>query len=255
MTPGAPAPPGPRRPFWRGLSLAHPVPPPQGEYRWVYLWQWPIRAMHWAAAASIVVLALTGFYIGRPYFVATGTGEAGFLMGWIRFAHFAAAAVLVATAIVRTYWLFAGNRFERWPALFPIRPADWVNMFRQVKFYLMIRPEKAPHYLGHNPLQQLSYTAIYAVAAVEVLTGFALYGQANPDGAIYALTNWIGPLLGGMPNVRFLHHVLTWVFLAFIPIHVYLATRADVLERTGSISSIVSGGRFVPARQHFVDEE
>jgi Ni/Fe-hydrogenase b-type cytochrome subunit len=238
----------------RKLSLAHPIPPPSGHYRWIYLWQWPIRAMHWAAALSIVVLVVTGFYIGRPYFAVGGETASGFLMGWVRFLHFLAAAVLVATAIVRLWWLFAGNRFERWPALFPVRPRDWGNLVRQVKYYLMIRPEKAPHYLGHNPLQQLSYTALYGVALVQVVTGFALYGQSDPNGAIYALTNWLGPAFGGMPVVRFTHHVLTWVFLIFVPIHVYLALRADVLERTGSISSIVSGGRFVPADQEFEDD-
>ena len=45
--------------------------------------------------------------------------------------------------------------------------------------------------------------------------------------------------------VRFIHHVLTWVILIFVPIHVYLALRADFTERGGSISSIVSGGRWV----------
>jgi Ni/Fe-hydrogenase b-type cytochrome subunit len=162
---------------WKAISLAHKVPPPSGDYHWVYLWEWPIRAMHWLAALSILVLAGTGFYIGQPYFVTSGDTSAHYLMGWMRFLHFAAAAVLVATAIVRLYWLFAGNKYERWLALFPIRPRDWVNMFKQVKYYLMIQPEKAPHYLGHNPLQQLSYTAIYGLALLQVVTGFALYGQ------------------------------------------------------------------------------
>jgi len=174
-------------------------------------------------------------------------------MGWMRFVHFAAAAVLVMTAIVRGYWLVAGNKFERFAALFPVRPRDWVNMWRQVKFYLMIRPEKAPHYLGHNPLQQLSYTGIYAVAVAMVLTGFAMYGQSNPSGFFYHAFNWVGIVFGGMPVVRFIHHVLTWIILTFVPIHVYLAIRADLLERTGTISSIISGGRFVPREEQFVD--
>ena len=76
----------------------------------------------------------------------------------------------------------------------------------------------------------------------------------NPGGLIYGATNWIGALFGGMPVVRFVHHVGTWGFLIFIPIHVYLAIRADLLERTGVMSSIVSGGRFVPADRKFVDE-
>ena len=238
----------------RHISLAAKVPPPTGEYRWVYLWEWPIRAMHWIAVACLIVLTVPGLYIGRPYFMTSGEASAHYLMGWVRFTHFSAAAVLVMTALVRGYWLLMGNKYERLPALFPVRPRDWVNLVKMVKFYLMIEPEKAPRYLGHNPLQQLSYTGMYAIAATMVATGFALYGQATPGGVIYSMTNWIGPLLGGMPVVRFLHHALTWTFLIFIPIHVYLAIRADHLERTGVISSIVSGGRFVPSDHEFVDE-
>jgi Ni,Fe-hydrogenase I cytochrome b subunit len=35
---------------------------------------------------------------------------------------------------------------------------------------------------------------------------------------------------------------------------VYLALRAEVIERTGTISSIVSGGRFVPKEEDYVDD-
>jgi Ni/Fe-hydrogenase b-type cytochrome subunit len=171
----------------------------------------------------------------------------------MRFIHFAAAAALVATGIVRVYWLFAGNKFERLKALFPIRGRDWVNMWQQVKYYMMIQPEKAPHYLGHNPMQQLSYTAVYGLTIVMVVTGFAMYGQSDPSGFFYKAFNWVGILFGGMPVVRFIHHVCTWLFLTFIPIHIYLAIRADHLERTGVISSIISGGRFVPADEKYID--
>ncbi len=238
----------------RGVSLAHKMPPPSGNYRWVYLWEWPIRAMHWAAALSIVVLVVTGFYIGKPYFITHGEASAHYLMGWMRFLHFAAAGVFVATAIIRVYWLFAGNQFERWKALFPVRKQDWINLVKQVKFYLMIQPEKAPHYLGHNPLQQFSYTGLYAVAIAQVITGFAMYGQSRPGGLWYTVFGWVVPLLGGIQVVHFVHHVLTWVFLIFVPIHIYLALRADLLERTGTISSIISGGRFVRSDVNYVDQ-
>ena len=235
-------------------KLGREVPPATPGFKWVYLWGWPLRAMHWAAAASIVVLAVTGFYIGKPYFLTSGEASSHFLMGKVRLLHFGAAGLLVATGIVRIYWLFAGNKFERFIALFPVRPRDWVNMWQQIKFYLMIQPEKAPHYLGHNPLQQLSYTGMYAVAIVMVVTGFTLYGQANPGGIFHTLFAWVPPLFGGLQRVRFVHHVLTWAFLAFIPIHIYLAMRSDVLERTGTISSIVSGGRFVRQDVDYVDD-
>ncbi len=229
------------------------IPPPSGEYEWVYLWERPLRFMHWVAALCIAVLAVTGLYIGKPYFVTSGEASSHFLMGYVRFTHFAAAAVLVMTAIVRFYWMFMGNRFERFSALFPVRPRDLRNLMQMVKFYAMIQPDRAPRYLGHNPLQQLSYTFVYGAAAVSAITGFALYGQSNPGGFIYSTFNWVNALFGGAQIVRFTHHTFTWIFLIFIPIHIYLAIRADHLERTGTISSIISGGRFVPVGEEYVD--
>jgi Ni/Fe-hydrogenase 1 B-type cytochrome subunit len=236
------------------FHLGKDAPAPTGNYRWVSIWGAPLRVMHWVAALCIVALVITGFYIGNPYFVTSGEASEHYLMGWMRFIHFVAAGLLVMTGIVRGYWLFAGNRYERLAALFPVRPRDWVNMFRQVKFYLMIQPEKAPQYIGHNPMQQMSYTGIYLVTVVMVLTGFMLYGQSNPDGIFFNVFGWMVPLLGGIQIVRFTHHVLTWAFLIFIPIHVYLAMRADLLERAGVVSSIVTGGRFVDTSHHHVDE-
>jgi Ni/Fe-hydrogenase b-type cytochrome subunit len=235
-----------------GPVPAHKTKPEN--YKWIYLWHWPIRAMHWVAALCILVMVVTGFYIGKPYFMTSGEASSHFLMGWMRFIHFAAAGVLVATAIVRIYWLFVGNKFERWRALFPIFPRDWINLFRMIKFYLMIQPEKGPHYLGHNTPQQLSYTAIYLTAGIQVVTGFAMYGLADPNGFFYSVFGWVNPLLGGVRMVRLLHHLLTWVFIIFVVIHIYLALRADILERSGTISSIISGGRFVRTDEQYEDE-
>ena len=222
------------------------------QHYWVYLWHWPIRFMHWSAAVSIVVLFITGFYIGRPYFMASGPGTS-FGLQWFRLAHFIAAGVLVATAIVRAYWLIAGNRFERLAALFPFRRRDWKNLVRMMKFYLFIHPSRAPRYLGHNPLQQIFYTITYVMAGVMTVTGFALFAQSNPDGVMAQTFGRLVPLLGGMQMVRVIHHVSAWFFPMFVVFHVYLTVRADLLERSGTMSSMVSGGRFVPVEEEYVD--
>jgi Ni/Fe-hydrogenase b-type cytochrome subunit len=235
------------------VRLGRQLGPRSGDYRWVYLWGWPIRAMHWSAVAAIVVLVVTGFYIGRPYFMTAGEASEHYLMGWMRFLHFVAGAVLVATAIVRIYWLVAGNLFERWRALFPVFRQDWMNLWKQVKYYLLIEPEP-PQYLGHNPMQQLTYTGMYAVSIIMVLTGLALYGQSRPGGFFHTVFAWAIPLMGGLQMVRFTHHVLTWAFLIFLPMHLYFAIRADLFERTGGVSSIITGGRFVRSDVRYVDE-
>jgi len=53
--------------------------------------------------------------------------------------------------------------------------------------------------------------------------------------------------------LRLAHLFIMWVFLAFIPIHVYLSIRADTVEREGAISSIISGGRWCRKGSHFED--
>ncbi|HEX9580767.1 MAG TPA: Ni/Fe-hydrogenase, b-type cytochrome subunit [Gemmatimonadales bacterium] len=227
--------------------------PQKPGYRWVYVWHWPLRAMHWIAAGAIVVLVITGLYIGKPYFMTTGDSD-HFLMGWIRFLHFSAAGVLVATGILRVYGLFVGNRYERWSALFPIKPRDWVNTFLVIRKYLFILPEKTPHFLGHNPLQQFSYTGVYALALFQVVSGFTLYGQASPGGLFDTTFGWVAPLMGGMQTVRFLHHVCTWAFLIFLPIHVHFALRADRFHKHPSLPAIISGGRFVRDDATYEDE-
>lgn len=239
----------------RPFRLGREVPPRTGQYKWVYLWGAPLRAMHWIAAFAIVVLVVTGFYIGRPYFLAQPEAAITNVMSLMRRLHYLAAGVLVATGIVRVYWLLAGNRYERAGALIP-GPKDLWRIPRIIGHYLMILPrEKTPHYLGHNPLQQLSYTAMYGLTVLMIVTGFAMYGQYDPASLWYRGFNWVGGILGGMQNVRFIHHVTTWIFILFVPMHIYLSLRADGVEKTGTISSIISGGRWVPDDTHYVDDD
>lgn len=235
-------------------TAAEPVVQGLPEYRWVYLWRWPLRLTHWVSAASVTVLIVTGFYIGAPYFTTWGEASSHYMMGWARFLHFAAAAVFVPAAILRVYWLFAGNKWARWPSLLLVRKQDWANLWKMVKYYFLLKTEKMPHYLGHNPLQQFSYTLIYLVVIVQMVTGFAMYGLADPGGFFHSAFGWVGPLFGGIQVVRFAHHALTWVLLIFIPVHIYLAFRADVVDKEGEMSSIFSGGRFVRTDIKFEDE-
>jgi Ni/Fe-hydrogenase 1 B-type cytochrome subunit len=242
---------GSRRP--RLFALGRPLSRERGNFTWVYLWGAPLRAMHGVAAACIVVLLITGFYIGRPYFMTSGEASSHFLMGRVRFIHFTTAAVLVMTGIVRLYWLFAGNRFERFPALFPVTRKNLDNTVRMANAYLTFRPEKQPSMVGHNPLQQYAYTLLYLLATVMVVTGFTLYSQSNPGGIIFRTFAWVPPLLGGLQGVRLLHHVLAWGFIVFAVIHIYFTIRSDYVERVGRVSSIITGGRYVSTDETYED--
>lgn len=235
------------------ISLSRPLGRERGNFTWVYLWGAPLRAMHWIAAACVVVLVVTGLYVGRPYITTTGEASAHFLMGRMRFLHFTAAATLVMTGIVRVYWLIAGNRFERFSALFPFTRSNLRGLGRTTSEYLTFRLGRAAVYVGHNPLQQSSYTTMYVMALVMVVTGFTLYGQSNPGGVIYTMFNWVASLFGGLQIVRLVHHALTYAIIIFVIFHVYFGVRADYVERAGFVSSMITGGRYIAANEEYED--
>jgi Ni/Fe-hydrogenase 1 B-type cytochrome subunit len=234
-------------------GLRREVSRERGRFTWVYIWGAPLRAMHWIAALCVVVLIVTGLFIGRPYFMTSGEASSHFLMGRVRFVHFATAAVLVMTGIVRVYWLIAGNRYERFRALFPLTPRNIRNAGRSIKSYVSLRPQDYPATVGHEPLQQYAYTLLYVAIIVMVVTGFAMYGQSNPGGVIYRTFAWVAPLFGGLQVVRLVHHAMTWVFIIFILIHVYFTVRSDYLDRVGRVSSMITGGRYVSTDQTYED--
>ena len=78
---------------------------------------------------------------------------------------------------------------------------------------------------------------------VVLLTGFALYALYAPDHWLFHYFLWFDRTVG-VQYIRLVHLLIMRVFLAFIPTHVYLAIRADTVEREGAISSIISGGRW-----------
>ena len=80
-----------------------------------------------------------------------------------------------------------------------------------------------------------------------VVTGFALYA-AMSDSWFAHLFAWIVPCMGGDAVVRQWHHAVTWVFVLFVMVHVYLASFHDYVEARGEVSSIINGTRFVERR-------
>jgi Ni/Fe-hydrogenase b-type cytochrome subunit len=187
--------------------------------------------------------------------MGSAQSTSAFGMQWARLIHFVAGMLLAVTGIVRIYWLVAGNRFERFKALFPVRMRDIRNLFKQTRFYLFMAPKDMPSYIGHNPMAQLSYTMVYLVAALMVISGFSLYTTTHPNGWMYTVFYPATALMGGLQNVRLIHHLTTWFFVIFVPVHIYLSMRADVLERGGGISQMINGGKFVPIEEDFADAD
>ena len=206
--------------------------------RQVYVWEVPVRLTHWVNFAAIGVLSVTGFYIGHPFLAGGGS-----LMSSMSAVHRLAGYALVASLLLRAYWAFAGNQWASWRALFPwLTPDGRVALWQTFLYYIFVRREP-PRDVGHNPLAGLAYSAVLALFAAEVASGFALYSMGRDGGWTIAF-GWVF-WIASPQGVRLAHHLIMWLLLGFAVHHVYSCVLLDVEERNGLITSIFSGYKLV----------
>jgi len=192
-------------------------------------------------------LCVTGFYIMDPFFGASAAAEqpTGFGMGWVRLVHFIAAFAWLLVGLLRIWSAFtSSDRYLRWSSMWPLKnKQDFHNLGQQLLHYTFIKTE-SPLYLGHNPLQQLTYTGVYVLCAIQMAVGFVLFGlyyQTNPFWAFISTPiHWFG-----VAPIRMIHACIMFLLWAFVIGHVYLVFRADATERHGGLSAMINGGVWV----------
>jgi Ni/Fe-hydrogenase 1 B-type cytochrome subunit len=215
------------------------------QVRSIYVYEAPVRLWHWINALAMVVLAVTGYFIGTPLPTQPGEAATHFLMGYIRFAHFAAAYIFAVGLLGRIYWAFVGNRHARQIFMLPITNKHWWSeVFFEVRWYLFL--EKHPKkYVGHNPMAQLMMFFFFTILAVGmVFTGFAIYSEGAGLGSWQdSLFGWVIPALGGSMQVHNLHRLGMWIMMTFAIVHIYAAIREDIMSRQSLISTMISGWR------------
>jgi len=210
----------------------------------VYVYEAPVRLWHWTNALAILVLATTGYFIASPLPSTPGEASANFLMGYIRFAHFAAAYVVAAGLLLRIYWAFVGNVYAKQIFRLPLWDRQWVSgVFYELAWYMFL-VKKPRKYVGHNPLAHFSMFFFMLLLFFMVVTGFALYSEgAGRDSLSYRLFGWVFAIWPNSQDVHTWHHLGMWGVAIFIVIHVYAAMREDIMSRQSLISSMVSGER------------
>ena len=211
----------------------------------VYVYEAPVRLWHWVNALSITVLALTGYFIGQPLPSLSGEASAHFLMGYIRFAHFAAAYILTIGLLGRVYWAMVGNHHARelmWVPIF--QKAYWAEVLHMLKWYAFISPRPG-RFVGHNPLARFAmFFGFFLLTIFMIFTGFALYGEGEQMGSwTQKLFGWVIPLFGQSLDVHNVHRLGMWMMVCFVMFHIYAAIREDIMGRQSIVSTMISGFR------------
>ena len=205
-------------------------------------WSVPIRINHWGMVISIFTLIVTGFYIAGPFTVYEGETVKKFFMGDVRFVHILFGVFLSFIFIWRVYLAFFSKFHADWKDFFAF--TDWPNTVKQVKFYALVSKEPAEHKYLYGPMQSLAYGGLMVLMLFIVLTGVILMGagyHAGLTALIYKLVKPFENLVGGLAMVRWIHHILTWCFILFVVVHIYMAFWYDVMFRQGTVSSMISG--------------
>ncbi len=216
------------------------------ETRPVKEWSAAIMINHWAMAIAVVVLIVTGFYIASPFTIYSGETVNKFFMGNMRYVHILFGIFLMFIFIWRIYLAFFSKFHADWKDFF-----SWLNFdctWKQIKFYLLIEKESPPHEdCIYGPMQALAYSGLFLMIFLIVITGLILMGAGYHAGFtafFYKILKPVENMLGGLAIVRYVHHILTWLFILFIIVHVYMAFWYDAVLKEGTVSSMIGGVLF-----------
>jgi len=197
-----------------------------------YVWQLPVRLVHWVNASSIVVLFFTGLFLATPFSKSFG-------MGRMREFHMIFGFALMLGTVIRIYWFFAGNNYAR--SGFPM---FWKLSWYRAVLQQMIDYTKLDRgyvHIGHNSLAGASYAALLVLCIFQMVTGLALYGETNRGGFWDTLLGWTTPLLGGSYLVGLWHLMAAWFIVIIALFHVYIVLYDSQLYKDNLVRSMIFG--------------
>jgi len=205
----------------------------------VYVWQWPVRIIHWTMVATLPTLAFTGLYIASPFMGG---------MAWMRRIHLLAGYAFMLAILARLAWMFLGNQYAKWNQIVPSTWARLRGIYEQARFYLWPVGDH-PEWVGHNPLAGMSHIAWYSLAVLILVTGLTLHGA---DAAVGSPFRWFGALawlFGGVQLLRVIHHSLMWLSFLFVAMHVYIVVFIARTEKNAIVDSMLTGWKLIPQRK------
>ena len=188
------------------------------------------RVWHWLQALALVFLVLTGFALHYPdrFGLFGSMARALTLHFWVGFA-------LIANAFLGLFYHFTAEKYHH----FLPRMDDFTEgAVRQARFYLYGIFKNEPHPFETNarhklnPLQRVTYLSLLNILLpYQIITGVLMWG----------VTRWPDTFarMGGLRVLGPAHSLGSFLFLAFLIGHMYLATTGKTA--TSLLRAMVTG--------------
>ena len=198
------------------------------------------RILHWIRALVITGLIITGFYIADPFLSSEGSTDKLLFGKWAMW-HFILGFILISSGLLRIYLFFFGKdskgELRSLRDLFSLK--SWIITF---KSYFFIGELRKKGFYG--PLQFLTYTVIMILVVLAAITGLVLYVHVYHQGVgglLYETMRVVEAWMGGLANVRYIHHIVMWGFLIFIPIHIYMVIWSAIRFKHAALDVMFTG--------------
>lgn len=185
-----------------------------GDEKLMYVHPAPVRVWHWVNAVGFIILIITGIQIRFAEMV-----------NWFSLEEAIKLHNYVGFVVIAVYGLWVSYYFGtmKIKLYFP-NPRTFVpNAIKQLKYYGagIFRGEPNPHQMTpdnkFNALQKNAYVGImFVFLPAQMITGLFLW-------RVKRFENYID-LIGGIKIVSSIHVLLFFFFVAFLFVHIYLAT-------------------------------
>ena len=183
----------------------------------VRIWDWPVRAVHWAMAVLLVVLVTTAKIGGNA-------------MEW----HVRAGETMLALVLFRVVWGFTGSRYARFASF--LRGPGAVSSYARS---LSRRPHE--FHAGHNPLGGWMVIALLAGLLIQAGTGLFSNDDVLTEGP---LVRFISKDLSD--TISSFHRKNAWVIVALASIHIAAVLYYLIALKENLIAPMLHGSKTLP---------
>jgi len=212
----------------------------------IKVWDWQTRVLHWCN----VTLIFTLIGLAMSHEILKEFKVAKHFRNDLMSYHVYVGYALIFTVLLRVLWGFAGNDYARWRDIWPFTAHKMKYIVNKLKWHAR-GFKKGPakfEYMGHDPLGSLFYLALFIIVITQILTGLSLAGLdkhlAPWQGFFSGFSHDAGKLIED--GAREIHEFGFDFIIFFIIAHVGAVVIHELYEKTGILSSMINGVKFIP---------